>query len=173
MPWLAAHMGGWPEDLEFLTGLLDRHPNLHLDTSATKWMVRELSRHSRDELITFLRRFSGRILFGSDIVTADEHLAAEDTATGAVSEQYRKASSVQEAYDLYASRYWALRTLWETEYDGESPIADPDLHMVDPAAHTPMDAPPLRGHALPLDLLRDLYHDAAATLRDRVLRPGR
>src|SRR5690606_7275944 len=39
--WIAAHMGGWPEDLEFLDGLLARHANLHLDTSATKWMVRE------------------------------------------------------------------------------------------------------------------------------------
>lgn len=27
-PWLAAHMGGWPEDLHFLAGILDRHPNL-------------------------------------------------------------------------------------------------------------------------------------------------
>jgi hypothetical protein len=37
-------------------------------------MVRELSKHSRDELIAFLRRFKGRVLFGSDIVTAEEHI---------------------------------------------------------------------------------------------------
>ncbi|MCA9297136.1 MAG: amidohydrolase family protein, partial [Phycisphaerales bacterium] len=36
VPWIAAHMGGWPEDLEFLTALLGRHPNLYLDTSAAK-----------------------------------------------------------------------------------------------------------------------------------------
>ena len=40
-PWIAAHMGGWPENLGFLSGLLSRHDNLYLDTSATKWMVRE------------------------------------------------------------------------------------------------------------------------------------
>ena len=60
-PWIAAHMGGWPEDLEFLSGLLERHDNLYLDTSAVKWQVRELSKHSRDEIPHILsRRFKGR-----------------------------------------------------------------------------------------------------------------
>jgi hypothetical protein len=160
-PWIAAHMGGWPEDLEFLAGLLDRHANLHLDTSATKWMVRELSRHSRDDLVAFLTRFRGRVLFGSDIVTADEHLvdsASPDDVTGA------GASSPAEAFDLYAGRYWSLRTLLETRHDGESPIADPDLAMVDPDRHTEMDAPPLVGKALPAEVLRSVYHDAAHDL---------
>ncbi|MHC4590503.1 MAG: hypothetical protein ACYTAQ_14535 [Planctomycetota bacterium] len=40
------------------------------------------------------------------------------------------ASSPQEAFDLYASRYWALRTLFETDHVGPSPIADPDLALV-------------------------------------------
>ena len=60
-PWIAAHMGGWPEDLEFLTGLLERHDNLYLDTSATKWIVREISKHPRTQVIDFLTRFRGRI----------------------------------------------------------------------------------------------------------------
>ncbi|MHB2018027.1 MAG: amidohydrolase family protein [Candidatus Xenobia bacterium] len=144
-PWIAAHMGGWPEDLEFLSDLLTRHPNLYLDTSATKWMVRELSRHSVADLHAFLRRHSGHLMFGSDIVTSDQH---------------------ESAFDLYASRYWALRTLWETTYHGESPIADPDLHLVDPEHHTEMDAPTLIGRALPPALLRMLYHDAARQLLD-------
>jgi hypothetical protein len=159
-PWIAAHMGGWPEDLEFLTGLLDRHSNLYLDTSATKWMVRELSRHSRDELLAFLTRFKGRILFGSDIVTADEHLRpAEDEH-----EMYQKASNASDAFDLYASRYWALRTMFERAYEGESPIADPDLAMVDPDRHDGMSAPRLVGRALPRELLISIYHEAAHVL---------
>ncbi len=159
-PWIAAHMGGWPEDLEFLTGLLERHPNLYLDTSATKWMVRELSRHSRDTLLAFLTRFKGRILFGSDIVVMDDHLSPAN----ATMEMAAKANSVEQAFDLYASRYWALRTLFETDYDGESPIADPDLKMIDPDRYSEMDAPQLRGHALPHDVLVSLYHDAAYAL---------
>lgn len=162
-PWLLAHMGGWPEDLDFLDGLLTRHPNFFLDTSATKWMVRELSRHPRGRLLEFLEKFRGRVLFGSDIVTMDEHLGADEGPRG----MGAQATSEGEAFDLYASRYWALRTLFETDYEGESPIADPDLAMVDPTAHTPMDAPTLRGHALPRELLRVLYRDAAVNLLER------
>jgi hypothetical protein len=162
-PWIAAHMGGWPEDLEFLTGLLDRHDNLWLDTSAAKWMIRELSRHSRDELLAFLRRFDGRILFGSDIVSADEHLLEHDADAH---EMHAKASCEDEAFDLYAGRYWALRKLFETDYRGESPIADPDLALCDPDRYTEMDAPSLNGHALPPEIVRSLYHDAARALLD-------
>ncbi len=35
--WIAAHMGGWPEDLGFLDGLVARHPNPHI-------------RHQRDQV---------------------------------------------------------------------------------------------------------------------------
>ena len=161
--WIAAHMGGWPEDLEFLTGLLDRHPNLHLDTSATKWMIRELSKHDPGSMIAFLERFTGRIIFGSDIVTTDDHLTV---ATGKT-EMGAKANTPTDAFDLYASRYWALRTLWETNHDGPSPIADPDLAMVAPDRHQPMDAPRLRGLSLPPHLLKSLYTDAASTLESK------
>ncbi len=159
-PWIAAHMGGWPEDLEFLNGMLERHPNLHLDTSAAKWMIRELSKHSRNDLLNFLMRWKGRILFGSDIVTTDEHLVHAEGKQ----EMAAKASSADQAFDLYASRYWALRTMWERDYEGESPIADPDLRMVEPDRFDDWSAPALRGLGLPRDLLQSLYHDAAASL---------
>ena len=103
-------MGGWPEDLEFLDGLLSRHPNLHLDNSATKWMVRELSKRPL-AYRAFCARNPGRVLFGSDNV-ADPGVSS---------------------FELLASRYWALRTLHETDYEGPCPIVDPDLSLVDPA----------------------------------------
>jgi hypothetical protein len=156
VPWLVAHMGGWPEDLDRLDGLLSRHDHLRLDTSATKWMVRELSRHDSSRFRDFLQRWHGRICFGSDIVTTDEHLATDDDTN----EMTTKASTPQEAMDLYASRYWALRQLFESTYDGPSPIADPDLMMVDPDRFGPLDAPRLRGHALADPLLIDLYDTA-------------
>ena len=156
VPWLVAHMGGWPEDLDRLDGLLERHDHVRLDTSATKWMVRELSRHDSERFQTFLQRWRGRICFGSDIVTTDEHLAIDDQSN----EMTTKASNPQEAMDLYASRYWALRHLFESRYDGPSPIADPDLAMVDPDRFDPMDAPRLRGHHLSRSQLIDLYDSA-------------
>ncbi|MHC4414765.1 MAG: amidohydrolase family protein [Planctomycetota bacterium] len=159
-PWIAAHMGGWPEDLDFLSGLLERHDNLYLDTSAAKWMVRELGKHRRDTLVRFLRRFRGRVLFGSDILAADDHLEAGEKDN----EVLARAGSAGEAFDLYASRYWALRTLFETDHQGPSPIADPDLAMLEPDRYGELDAPLLVGKSLPEDVLVSLYHEAAHEL---------
>jgi len=164
VPWIAAHMGGYPEDLEFLDGLLGRHSNLYLDTSATKWMVRELSKHSRDDLIEFLTKWDGRILFGSDIVTLDAHF---DTEVDEMGDRGAQASSREQAFDLYASRYFALRTLWETDRKIESPIVDPDLHMVDPEQFDEDAAPMIQGKSIPGHLLSSIYRDAAANLLDK------
>ena len=161
-PWIAAHLGGWPEDLGFLSGLLERHANLWLDTSATKWMVRAVSRHPREEVVAFMERWRGRILFGSDVVTSDDHLRSNDPSNEAFGASL--ADGPEAAFDLYASRYWALRTMWETTYDGESPIADPDLAMVEPDRYDAMSAPRLVGKALPGELLRALYSGAAEGL---------
>lgn len=160
VPWIAAHMGGYPENLEFLDNLLTQHDNLYFDTSATKWMVRELSQQPRSELVSFLERWQGRIMFGSDIVTMDDHLNTTAVRPG-ISEL---AATKEEAFDLYASRYWALRTLFETDYAGPSPIADPDLNMVNPEKYTETDSPQLTGKSIPQNLLKTLYHDAADTL---------
>lgn len=169
-PWIGAHMGGYPEDLDFLSGLLLRHDNLYLDTSATKWVVRELSRHPRGKVREFFERWQGRVLFGSDIVTLDDHLAPRPADTPPSTPMSDLATSPEQAFELYASRYWALRTMLETGYDGPSPIADPDLAMVDPQRFTPMDSPRLQGLELPEACLRSLYHDAAESLVYRWIR---
>jgi predicted TIM-barrel fold metal-dependent hydrolase len=102
-PWLGAHMGGNPENLPRLQGLLDRFPNLYLDNSATRWMVRELSAR-REAAREFVIRNADRILFGTDQVSGDDR-----------------------GFDFLASRCWSHRKLWETAYIGPSPIFDPDL----------------------------------------------
>lgn len=164
-PWIAAHMGGWPEDLRFLDGLLARHPNLHLDTSATKWIARELSRHPASEVVAFLEKWRGRVLFGSDIVAMDDHLSTSKAGTSVKSDQ---SSSPEGAFDLYASRYFVLRTMFETAYDGESSIADSDLGMENAPANT-MHALRLRGLNLGAteagrSLLKSIYADASGVV---------
>lgn len=157
VPFIAAHLGGWPENLEFLDQLLTRHENLSLDTSATKWMVRELSKHAPATLRQFFEKWHARLLFGSDIVTRDNHLRSESADP-----EEAKAATPEAAFDLYASRYWALRTLFESNYDGPSPIADPDLPMIDPGQFGPDAAPRLRGFQFPESLLKSFYHDTPA-----------
>lgn len=163
IPWILAHMGGWPEDLGFLDGLLERHPNFYLDTSATKWMVRELSKHPSEAMLGFHRKWRGRILFGSDIVTSEAHIGGEYTGGPPTGE----SSTPDEAFDLYASRYWALRMQYEQRYEGPSPIADPDLMLVEPGKHDQYSSPLLRGHGFPTDLLKVLYAEAAEHLLEK------
>lgn len=160
VPTIGAHMAGSAEDLEYLSSLLERFPHLYLDVSATKWIVREISKHPIEEARSFFIRWQERILFGSDIVTQDAHLVASEGKTG----KETQASSAEEAFELYASRYWALRTLFETNYVGESPIADGDLHMVAPDRFSPLDAPALRGLNLPDEVLERLYFRNAERL---------
>lgn len=100
---IGAHMGGNVEDLSFLQRLLDRYPHYVLDTSATKWVVRETAWQPQ-AVHDFIVRNADRILWGSDLVANEKY----------------------EGFDHYASRYWTHQMLWETAYRGRSPIADPD-----------------------------------------------
>src|SRR5262249_51924931 len=43
LTWIGAHMAGDPERPEHLEAMLNDHPQFHIDTSATKWQVREVS----------------------------------------------------------------------------------------------------------------------------------
>lgn len=109
-PWIGAHMGGNPENLPRLQHLLDTYPDLMLDMSATRWMVREISAR-RDAARDFVIRNQDRLLFGTDQVSGDDR-----------------------GFDFLASRFWSHRKLWDTAYIGPCPIVDPDL----PADQQPM-----------------------------------
>jgi amidohydrolase family protein len=134
--WIGAHLGGDAEHPDHLEALLEKHPNLSFDTSATKWVVREVSprREAFRDLVT---RYPDRFLFGSDLVTR-HHLEREH----------------------YVSRYWCQRTLWESAWEGPSPIADPDFQPQGDGPNTPV----LRGVALPADVLRRVYFENARGL---------
>jgi predicted TIM-barrel fold metal-dependent hydrolase len=134
--WVGAHMGGDPEHPDHLEALLERYPHLSFDTSATKWQVREVSAR-REAVRALLCRWPGRFLFGSDLVTR---------------------RGLPRAH--YVSRYWCQRTLWESSWEGPSPIADPD-YQPEPAGPA---MPRLRGLALPAEVLDRVYWRNAAEL---------
>lgn len=136
MTWIGAHMGGDPEHPDHLEALLAKYPHYYIDTSATKWQVREVSPR-RDAIRALICRYPDRFLFGSDLVTR-HGLPAEH----------------------YVSRYWCQRTLWESEWEGRSPIADPDFKPEDNGPATPL----LRGVGLPPDVLEMVYYQNAAKL---------
>jgi predicted TIM-barrel fold metal-dependent hydrolase len=99
-----AHLGGDPEHLDHLDQLLDGHPNLHFDLSATKWLARELSRQPEASR-RFLIRRADRLVWGSDLVV------------GRLPDM---------SFDDYATRYYVHRHLWEGGGTIASPIADED-----------------------------------------------
>ncbi len=102
VPFLAAHMGGDPEHLDHLGALLRAYPNLYLDTSATKWIVRELGRQ-RQAAQAFFREWAERICFGTDQVVVKDP------------EPHR-----------YPVRYWVHQMFWETDLECRSPVPDDD-----------------------------------------------
>lgn len=134
--WIGAHMGGDAEHPDHLEALLEKYPNLYLDTSATKWIVREVSPR-RDAFRSLMARYPGRFLFGSDLVT--RHFLEREH---------------------YVSRFWCQRTLWESAWEGPSPIADPDFQSDEASGTTPL----LRGLALPDDVLRRVYFENSRAL---------
>jgi predicted TIM-barrel fold metal-dependent hydrolase len=136
LTWIGAHMGGDPEHPDHLEALLERYAHFHLDTSATKWQVREVSARAT-AIRDLVRRYPDRFLFGSDLVTR-HHLVREH----------------------YVSRYWCQRTLWESDRESPSPIADPDYWPRSSSQRTPT----LRGLNLPDDVLAKVYHDNARRL---------
>ena len=129
-------MGGDPEQPDHLEELLEKYPNYHIDTSATKWQVREVSPR-RDAIRALVCRYPDRFLFGTDLVTR-HGLPAEH----------------------YVSRYWCQRTLWESSWEGPSPIADPD-YSPEPNGLT---TPRLRGVGLPQEVLEKVYYENAKKL---------
>jgi len=133
MTWIGAHMGGDPEHPDHLESLIEAYPQIHFDTSATKWQVREVSKQ-RDAVHSLIERHPTRFLFGTDLVTR-HGLPPEH----------------------YISRYWCQRTLWESDWEGPSPIADPDHVVADGTGPTPM----LRGVGLSAATLEKVYRTNA------------
>ena len=134
--WIGAHMGGDAEHPDHLEEMLEKHPNLYFDTSATKWQVREVSPR-RDAIRSLICRHPTRFLFGTDLVTRH----------GLTREHY-------------VSRYWCQRTLWESTWEGPSPIADPDFTPGEGGPRTPT----LRGVSLLPEVLRRVYVENARNL---------
>lgn len=102
LKYIGVHMGGWPENLDYLQRMMDTFPGFHIDTSATKWTVRELSRQ-RERAREFFVRNADRVLFGSDLVV-----------------QWGIAPS------YYTSRFHVQRMMWESTARVPSMIKDAD-----------------------------------------------
>jgi Amidohydrolase len=129
-------MCGDSEHPDHLEALLEKYPQLLIDTSATKWQVREVSPR-RDAIRSLITRYPDRFLFGTDLVT-------------------RQALTREH----YVSRYWCQRTLWESDWRGPSPVADADYTPPENGPATPI----LQGVNLPRHVVDMVYYANAHRL---------
>jgi len=65
---ISLHVGNWPEDLDYVSDLLNRHPNVVVEIGAR---VAELGRQPR-RARTFFLEYQDRILFGTDFSVSEE-----------------------------------------------------------------------------------------------------
>jgi predicted TIM-barrel fold metal-dependent hydrolase len=65
---ISLHVGNWPEDLDYVSDMLNRHPNVMVEIGAR---VAELGRQPRRARRFFLE-YQDRILFGTDFSVSEE-----------------------------------------------------------------------------------------------------
>jgi predicted TIM-barrel fold metal-dependent hydrolase len=81
---------------------MEAYPNVILDTASSRWMARELSKDVK-KAYEFMKRYSDRVLFGTDLSTNRGDL------------------------NYFSGRYIAQRILWETKEEGTPlPFLDAD-----------------------------------------------
>ena len=101
---ISAHLGCLPENLPKLEQMFNKYPKLYVDTGSTRWMCRELSKNVEESRAWFTKNVD-RILFGTDLSLRKEHADP----------------------NYWASRYWAHKILWETDYKNKDlPFNDDD-----------------------------------------------
>jgi len=98
---ISAHLGCWPENLPYLGNKLDQFANFYLDTSSTRWMIRELGKNP-EKSVKWLQKYADRLLFGCDISIIKDFAPIE----------------------YWATRYWSQKLFWET--NSQAPLAFPD-----------------------------------------------
>ncbi len=134
---LLIHLANYPENLDYVDGLLDRYPNVWVDTSAR---VPEFGRHAAEKVRAFFIKHQDRILFGSDFIST-----VQGMQLGSVSEE---PPTVRDGIRFF-ERHWEYFETDHQQIDHPTPIQG--RWKVD-AIH------------LPEGVLRKLYRENARAL---------
>lgn len=128
---LLIHLANYPENIDYVSKLLDENPNVFVDTSAR---VPEIGRHDVAKVRSLFIKYQDRIMFGSDFIAGP----TGSMQLGSVSE---REPTVADALTFY-ERHWRY---FETE---EAQIDHP----------TPSQGKwKVNAIGLPVDVLRKLY----------------
>ncbi len=94
---LLIHLGNNPEDLDYVSGLLDRFANVYVDTAAR---VPEIGRHPVKKLRAFFKKYQDRILFGTDLAMSPGYMQL-----GSVSVDPDAKPGLKDAVKFYRAHY--------------------------------------------------------------------
>ncbi len=109
---IGVHFGNDPEDPDRIAALLERHPNLYIDTAAR---VPEIGRHSADRMRNFFERFQDRILFGTDLGIGSE---PGDLMLGSTGSEPPTAAEIERFFDST----WRYFETSDRQFDHPTPI---------------------------------------------------
>jgi predicted TIM-barrel fold metal-dependent hydrolase len=94
---IGVHFGNDPEDPDNVARMLDRYPNLYLDTAARVPEIgREDAAHEREKMRAFFIKYQDRILFGTDTGVGP---APEDLMLGSSGKDPPNAAEVERFFD--------------------------------------------------------------------------
>jgi predicted TIM-barrel fold metal-dependent hydrolase len=112
---IGAHFGNAPEEPRRVAAMLERYPNLYIDTAAR---IPEIGRHDPQEMHDLFVRFQDRILFATDLGYARDMLGRRRLALGSGDAEEPSESEIER---FFAStwRYFETR---DTGFPNPTPI---------------------------------------------------
>jgi len=136
---IGVHFGNDPEDPGRVAQMLDKHPNLYIDTAAR---IPEMGRHDPAKMRRFFEKYQDRILFGTDTGVGPEDADMMFGSTGPVP----PTAADEERFFRESWRYFET-----TDKQFESPTPIQGRWKID-------------GIGLPDAILRKVYYENAARL---------
>jgi len=136
---IGVHFGNDPEDPDNVARMLDKYPNLFIDTAAR---VPEIGRHAQDKMRRFYAKYQDRVLFGTDTGIGPDDADMMFGSTGA--EPPTRADEVR-----FFTSTWRYFETADRQFESPTPIQG--RWKID-------------GVGLPEPVLRKIYFDNAARL---------
>lgn len=136
---IGVHFGNDPEDPDRVARMLDKHPNLYIDTAAR---IPEMGRHDPVKMRRFFEKYQDRILFGTDTGVGPEDADMMYGSTGPL-----PPTAADEARFFTAS--WRYFETTDKQFESPTPIQG--RWKID-------------GIGLPDAILRKVYYGNAARL---------
>ncbi len=136
---ISVHFGNAPEYPERVAAMLEKYPNMYVDTAAR---IPEIGRHDAKQMHDLLVKYQDRILFGTDLAVGTD---PRDLMLGSTGLRPPDRADV----DRFFASSWRYFETWDKAFPHPTPIQGDWT---------------IDGIGLPLDVQRKIYGENAARL---------